>query len=392
MVVRILRFFKGAVRFRATGQSPERLLNLCAQCGVALWHARPTAKGLEASINAKDYKRLRPIARKARVKTKIISKRGAPFIAAKYKGRIGIPIGAVLGFALLVLLSQFLWTINISGLHTVSEERLRTLLVESGVKTGAYKHGVDALQAKRDILLQVDEIGWLSVNIIGSHADVEVKEKTQKPEVDESAVPCNIKASKDGVITKITAAQGVTEVKVGSGVAKGELLISGVNLTKQNTVRYVRAKGEVMADVISQKELNLPKNQDYISLSENKINRSRLDFMGFQLPCTLFFGSFDNAAYTESRFDFTLGDFSLPLGVVTETEYELITNPESYTEEQAKRVFSASLLLYEIFEHGGGEKAQKQIEIEQTADGYTCRANYVFNENIAESVDFTVEE
>ena len=104
MLVGILRFFKGTVRFRATGQSPERLLNLCAKRGIALWNARPTAKGLEAAINAKEYKSLRPIARRARVKTQILSKRGAPFVAAKYKGRIGIPIGAALGFALLVLL------------------------------------------------------------------------------------------------------------------------------------------------------------------------------------------------------------------------------------------------------------------------------------------------
>lgn len=392
MLVGILRFFKGSVRFRATGQSPERLLNLCAQRGVALWNARPTAEGLEAVTTARDYKKLRPIARRARVKTKMLSKRGAPFIAAKYKGRIGIPVGAAIGAALLVVLSQFLWTINVTGLHTVSEQRLRSLLTESGVKTGAFKHTVDTAQAKRDILLQVDEIGWLSVNICGSHADVEVKEKTRKPEVEESETPCNIKASEDGVITKITAAQGVTEAKVGSGVIKGELLISGVNLTKQNTVRYVRAKGEVWADVISKKELSLSKEQEYISLKENSINRSRLNFMGVQLPCSLSFRSFAQSAFTGSTSVFTLNGNPLPLGLVTETEWELEPHRESCTAEQAKRVFDTSLLLCEIFEHGSAEKTSKQVKIEETAGSFLCHADYVFNENIAESVDFSVEE
>ena len=87
----------------------------------------------------------------------------------------------------------------------------------------------DTGQAKRDILLKVDEIGWLSVNIIGSHANVEVKEKIEKPELEDNPSPCNIKASADGVITKITAGEGMSQVKKGSGVAKGDLLISGVS-------------------------------------------------------------------------------------------------------------------------------------------------------------------
>lgn len=34
----------------------------------------------------------------------------------------------------------------------------------------------------------------------------------------------------------------------------------------------------------------------------------------------------------------------------------------------------------------------KRTSVEATAEGYTCSAHYVFNENIAESVDFSVEE
>ena len=114
--------------------------------------------------------------------------------------------------------------------------------------------------------------------------------------------------------------------------------------------------------------------------------------MGLQLPCSLSFGSFENPAFTESRSAFTLNGFPLPLGLVTETEYELLSQTEAYTKEQAKRVFEASLLLCEIFEHGGGKRVKKQVKLAQTADGFSCRADYVFNENIAESVDFSVEE
>ncbi len=391
MLLNGIRFIKGTVRFRVSGKSPERLLNLAAQRGVLLWNAHPTAQGMEGETAARDYRRLRPLARQAGVKTKVLHKHGAPFWAAKYRDRFGLLIGAGLGAALLVFLSQFLWTISIVGQEHVSEARLRSLLAESGVRPGAYRYGIDTAQARRDLLLQVDELSWLSVNIVGCHATVEIKEKTAKPELD-SRTPCNLKASSDGVITKVTVGEGVTQVKTGSGVAKGDLLVSGVALSAQNTVRYVRAKGEVLADVYSEKELTLPKTVNYISLTENKAERTELRFLNLRLPCTLSFKHFSEAACTETADWLTVDRTALPLGFVTQTAHELRTVQREVDEDTARRAFLQSLLLYELFEKGESTRLDKQTSVKTTADGYTCSAHYVFNENIAESVDFSVEE
>ena len=198
-------------------------------------------------------------------------------------------------------------------------------------------------------MLKVDKIGWLSVNILGSHINVEVKEKIEKPEI-ENTSPCNLKASADGVITKITAGEGIAQVKIGSGVAKGDLLVSGVNLTKQNTVRYVRAKGEVLADVISEKELRLPKTIKYNSITENKIERRQLSILGARLPCSLSFRSFDSAVYTQSNDSLNLNGVDLPLGFVTETERELTSENVSCGKKAAQEIFKKELMLFEVFD------------------------------------------
>ena len=391
MILEFIRFFKGSVGFKVTGKSPERFLNLSAQRGINIWDARPASNGIEGIMSVGDYRRIRPIAKKAGVRSEITAKRGLPFIFSRFKPRIGIPIGAALGVALLIFLSNFIWTIDIIGEKQVSETSLRSLLADSGVRVGAYRQAVDTGQAKRDILLKVDKIGWLSVNILGSHINVEVKEKIEKPEI-ENTSPCNLKASADGVITKITAGEGIARVKIGSGVAKGDLLVSGVNLTKQNTVRYVRAKGEVLADVISEKELRLPKIINYNSITENKIERRQLSILGARLPCSLSFRSFDSAVYTQSNDSLNLNGVDLPLGFVTETERELTSENVSCGKKAAQEIFKKELMLFEVFEKGGSRLVSKKFTSNETKDGFTCSARYVFNENIAESVDFTVQE
>ena len=391
MLLGIIRFIKGTVSFRAQGRSPERLLNLTAQRGVLLWNVRPSPQGLEGEMAARDYRRIRPLARKAAVRTTVPQQRGFPFLAAAYCGRAGLAVGAALGAALLVFLSQFLWTIDVVGQEHVSEARLRTLLAESGVKTGALCRGVDAGQVKRDILLKVEDISWLSVNIVGCHANVEIKEKTRKPEND-GDTPCNLKAKEDGVITKITVGEGVTEVKKGSGVAKGDLLVSGVSAAREGTVRYLHAEGEIMADVISEKEFKLPKEDDYISLTENKAERRQLGFLIFRFPCTLSFRFFASAARTEEADWLTADKTALPLGFVTETLHELKTERVTRDEANARAVFNRAALLEELFAKGEGRRVSKELTVAENDGAFTGRVRWVFNENIAESVDFSVEE
>ena len=391
MLLGIIRFFKGTVSFRAQGRSPERLLNLTAQRGVLLWNVRPSPQGLEGEMAARDYRRIRPLARKAAVRTTVLKKSGFPFLAAAYRGRAGLAVGAALGAALLVFLSQFLWTIDVVGQEHVSEARLRALLAESGVKTGTLCRGVDAGQVKRDILLKVEDISWLSVNIVGCHANVEIKEKTRKPEND-GDTPCNLKAKEDGVITKITVGEGVTEVKKGSGVAKGDLLVSGVSAAREGTVRYLHAEGEIMADVISEKEFKLPKEDDYISLTENKAERRQLGFLIFRFPCTLSFRFFASAARTEEADWLAADKTALPLGFVTETLHELKTERVTRDEANARAVFNRAALLEELFAKGEGRRVSKELTVAESDGAFTGRVRWVFNENIAESVDFSVEE
>ena len=163
MLVQLIRFFRGYVDFTANGKFPERFLNITSRYGINLWNAKPSKHSINASMYISDYRKIRLAAKKSGVKTRINAKHGLPFFANKYKPRIGIPIGAAAGIILILVLSNFIWSVSVTGAQTVSETKIKQVLSEYGVKTGGYKNNLDVDKIERDTMLEIDEIGWMSV-------------------------------------------------------------------------------------------------------------------------------------------------------------------------------------------------------------------------------------
>ena len=189
MLVGVVRWFRGYVGFTAKGRFPERLLNLAAVRGVNIADPRPVEGGVSGIMSVSDYRRVRPLARKARVRMRVTKRRGLPFAVRKYRGRLGLFVGAALGAVLIAVLSQFLWSYRILGADSMSEQQIRRVLAENGISIGTYLGNLDVEPIERHILRDLDGITWVSVNIMGCTADVEVRQKAQKPEIQRTLSP-----------------------------------------------------------------------------------------------------------------------------------------------------------------------------------------------------------
>ena len=392
MLVQLIRFFRGYVDFTASGKFPERFLNITSRYGINLWNAKPSKHSINASMYISDYRKIRLAAKKSGVKTRINEKHGLPFFVNKYKPRIGIPIGAAAGIILIIVLSNFIWSVSITGAQTVSETKIKQVLSENGVKTGGYKNNLDVQKIERDTMLEIDEIGWMSVNLTGNIASIEIKEKAQKPKIDSSTTPCNVKAKCDGVITDIKAKKGNVQVKKGSGVAKGDLLVSGIIETKMNTLQYVRANAEVFADVVYQKETSIKSEYEYTFLSGEKTDRNRAFLLWLEFPCSMSFSSYENSVFSENSKNVICNDVVLPLGIKTSTQSNLESVEKKLTKADAEKIFMNDLLLYEAFEKPKSKVVSRKVNINKTGDEYRCETDYIFNENIAYSEEFSVTD
>lgn len=392
MLLEIIRFFRGNVDFTASGKFPERFINITAKNGVNIWNPVPAKNAISASMYLSDYKKIRTLAKKSRVKTKITAKHGMPFIVNHYRARTGLFAGAVFGIILCIFLSNFIWSVKISGTEEISNTYLESLLSDNGISVGVWKNNLDVDQIERNIQRKCGDVRWMSINITGSLVTVEVKETYKKPKLDTSKNPCNVKAVKDGVITRIQAYNGKPVVTKGSGVVNGQVLVSGLDETKQGDMRYLRANAKVFADITEQRTLSIPKKITYSTATDNYVDRKNLKFLWIDFPCNLAFESYENSVSTVHGENLFINDVVLPVGFKIQTDRELVTEDYIISKSSAQGIVKTDCILYEIFAKSESTVVSRNISVKENKSGYNFTADYIFNENIACQVDFDVTE
>lgn len=392
MLLEIIRFFRGNVDFTASGKFPERFINITAKNGVNIWNPVPAKNAISASMYLSDYKKIRILARKSRVKTRITAKHGLPFIINRYKARTGLFAGAVFGIILCIFLSNFIWSVKISGTEEISNTYLESLLSDNGISVGVWKNNLDVDQIERNIQRKCGDVRWMSINITGSLVTVEVKETYKKPKLDTSKNPCNVKAVKDGVITRIQAYNGKPVITKGSGVVNGQVLVSGLDETKQGDMRYLRANAKVFADITEQRTLSIPKKITYSTATDNYVDRKNLKFLWIDFPCNLAFESYENSVSTVHGENLFINDVVLPVGFKIQTDRELVTEDYTISKSSAQEIVKTDCILYEIFAKSESTVVSRNISVKENKSGYNFTADYIFNENIACQVDFDVTE
>ena len=152
MFSRFLARSVGEVRIRVRGASTERFLNVCLRGEIALWDVtREDARTLTATLSVRDFYALRRLMGRTGCRVRIVERHGAPFWVNRIRARWVLGAGVFGLAALLVVLSQFLWVLEIDAAPGVPVGALREILRETGIYEGAYLGSVDTAVTRRAI-------------------------------------------------------------------------------------------------------------------------------------------------------------------------------------------------------------------------------------------------
>lgn len=344
--VDLLRFVKGYVCFSAKGGFPERFINLCAGNRIHIWNVSAKNKEITANINTGDFKKIKHCAKMSGVKITIIKKCGLPFFFLRHKHRVGILVSAVIFSVFMIVMPRFVWCIEATGSEKFSQQQIIEVAEKYGLRHGTFIPFYDEREAARKIVNDFDgKLLWASVNIKGSRAVIEVRDFVQGIDENYSDEPCNIVADSDGVVLSVETAKGKGMVSSGSGVSKGDLLISGVLDGINMSTRYCHAKGKVTAltrrncELFCESEaLKFIKVQSYYSLY----------IFGVKIPLGFYKSEKDNLSFcykTNLVFDNKI----LPFGILKTTVAEFEKIKESNEHNILRTVNSYTDKTYSMF-------------------------------------------
>ncbi len=265
MVRNFSRWYAGYVRIRIVGYSIERFLNLCCANRLEIWNLKSKKDGSHGCISVKDFRKLRPLARKAGVRVRIEGRVGYPFVLYRNRRRKGLVLGFAGFFVLLYVLSLFVWNISFEGNYHFTRDTLLGYLEETGIRYGMPKSQISCEALEEGIRSQFPEITWVSASVSGTRLLVKIKENealSAIPERDDA--PCDVVAGKAGVITKMVVRQGKAQVSVGQTVEQGQLLVASALQVMNDSgevvrTAYVHADGDIYATTRYQYQERVPK-------------------------------------------------------------------------------------------------------------------------------------
>lgn len=340
--LKLWNYIRGYVIIIVEGYFLEKFMNICIRRQIFLWDVKRTKSSvMTLKVSIKGFKMLRPIARKSRCRVRIAGKRGIPFILNRYRGRKAFVGGAVLFIAALYSLTSFVWSIEISGNKDIETQTIVDKLDSLGVKPGTLKYKIDTQILVNDIMLELKELAWVGITVKGTKVKVEVAERIKPPEIVPTDIPCDIYASKDGIIKSIVVKAGLEMVKPGATVKEGQLLVTGTvpNKAEGEPPRKVHALAVIKARTWYEK--NVPVSTRVINKERTGAKKDNYSLELFSkriniFPSRISYGEYDKIEIKKS---ISLGkDMVLPFALIIDRYYENNLTEMEINIDEAKKI------------------------------------------------------
>lgn len=316
---------------------------------------------------------------------------GFPKLLNRYKKRWGIIVGSILSIILLMFSTKIIWTFDVSGNELVPDETIVETLKDLGCSYGTIVSSIDFDMLCNDFLVKMPDIAWISVNMDGTHANVEVRET--KRGISQTNEINNVIASSDGQIVQITAYGGKKQVSIGDVVRKGDLLISAIGTYGEGYNNIESADGLVLAETTVDFTVEIPLKSEIKVPTGNTKNINSLKIFDFYINL------FVNSGIQYEKYDKIVsndqielfGVVRLPVWIHRETSAEYYTTEIELDDDEAKiraiRQYSSKL-----------RDLSKYCEIldiatshNLTEDSYRICASVHCIYNIAQTVPITIK-
>lgn len=314
------------------GGFQEKFISCLISEDIQIYAITQQTSGFTAVVKPGCYLKMSRIARKNGVRLRVSERKGLAFRLYPYRRRWGLVAGALCCCAVIVFLSQFVWKIDIEGNERLSDAEIAAVMEDNGLLPGCGTKSFDTKVCELSAMSRLKDLSWISVEREGSRVYIKTAETNDPPKADIPInTPCNVVSDYDGQLVYTEIYKGKLQTTVGSGVAKGQLLISGTVNDNGGRIVYVHADGLLKAECEQTEEFYLPFEQTRKIPTDEKYYSTYLMFGSYALPLPWEHYNADNMSgftYSEDTYNISIFGADTPYkykqGVYTKMKVETI--------------------------------------------------------------------
>ncbi|MGN0611933.1 MAG: sporulation protein YqfD [Ruminiclostridium sp.] len=348
-------FTASYIRITGLGGFQEKFISELISENINIYEITQEKSGFIALVKPYDYLTIARIAKKYGIRLRVSERIGLRFRLYPLRKRWGLIIGSLCCCAVITILSQFIWKIDIEGNVGISSQEISAVMEANGLMPGCTRKSFDTKICELSAMSRLESLSWISVEREGSKVYIKVAE-TNDPDNSEIPVntPCNVISDYDGQLVYTEIYKGRLQTTVGSGVVKGQLLISGTVNDNGGHIVYVHADGIIKAVCEQTEEFYLPFEQERIVPTDTKYYSTyfMLGSYSLALPWEQYHtDDMSNMSYSEDTYKISLFGIETPYnykrGVYTQLKSEKVVYKNSdviHQLEQQKEDFEANFL------------------------------------------------
>ena len=394
MILKLFNFISGYLYVEVYGQKKERFINLCSKREVSIWKLNDIDSGYGFYIYAKDFKLLKEIIKKTKLKIKIKERYGLPFFLFKYRKRKAFLLGIITSFVIVYVMSLFVWDISVGGNYSYTKYEVIKFLKENQVYHGMKKSGVDCDSIEKLIRNNYFDITWVSVELTGTRLVVHIKENFDdidevKVSDDSETTGYMLVTDKQAVIESIITRKGVPMVKAGDVVEPGSILIDGkynINGDYDEFIRteYVKADGDIYGYVTYDYNEILNRNYTLREYTGEEHDYKRIRMNDKILDLDIFGMNYEKYDKIEEQISL-VGDFYIPVYFSKIICREYVNKQVDYTDEEMEMICNNKLSTFlKNLSEKGIQIIENNVKIEVDMDFATAKGEIKVLEKIGQ--------
>ena len=254
-----MKFFGRYVDIRIISAEPESLVSDLLAADIDLWNVQiENLLTIVLTIRYRQLPLLKKILEKSGSTCQILKKEGLYWSFNRVRNRSAFLVGILTFVLCAIWIPGRVFFLETSGNERIPSKRILSEVESYGIRFGSKASDVRSEELKNKLLSSIPQLQWVGVDIQGTKAIIQVKERSVQENMDDTRrTVSSIVANKDGVITKMTVESGTPLFSVGQSVKENEVIVSGYTDCGIKVIAG-NAKAEVFAHTLHEKEFVSP--------------------------------------------------------------------------------------------------------------------------------------